>query len=905
MKEYSKSNISNYLQKEIPFQDDDLLRAITEATTDHIYVKNAKGKFIMINSSAANFLGKTPEEIIGRDDSDFFPPDSVNKIREHDLYILNSGETQTYEEAVVVEGITRIFLAVKAPYRDRNKAIIGIIGISRDITERKVLEEKLRTEHAFRKPIEDSILAGISAVDLEGRIIYVNPAFCKLVGWNEEELIGSKTPFVFWPPEEVENIQKLFREHLKGNRLDPVELQLCRRTGERFFVESLTANLTDGHGNTVGKLSSVYDITLRKKSEEMAIRSEQRLQQAISASQIGIFEHDHLTDKIYCSPEVRNIYGFGLTEEVTLATIINQIYPMDRERIGKAIQASHDPAGDGTFKVDHRIVRGDREIRWVTTQAQTFFIGEGNGRNHLRTVGSVLDITERKRIEEALRSKEEQLVRSQQIAHLGSWELDLGTNQLIWSDEVFRIFELDPHKCAVSYEAFMNAVHPDDREYVNNAYTTSVKEHSGYSLIHRLLISDGRIKYVHEIGETFYSSEGEPLRSVGTVQDITARKNLEDELIKAQKLDSLGVLAGGIAHDFNNVLVGILGNISLVTSSLNPNDQSFKLLMAAEKASLRAKDLSSRLLTFSKGGIPIKKVSSINTLLEHTIQFALTGSNVKSKIFLEEGLWSVEIDEGQIGQVIQNLVINAQQAMPKGGSVIVKARNMMIGDNEIKTIPLRNGNYLEITIQDEGMGIPNELLSKIFDPYFTTKQRGSGLGLAITYSIVQRHSGFINVRSEVGNGTTFYLYLPASTSVSIQNETLKESLSMGKGKVLVVDDEESVLNVAREMLRHLGFEATVVLSGTEGLETFKTAKETKQSFDVVITDLTIPGDIGGLEIVKKLKKLDRRVKVIVSTGYSNDPAISNFKSYGFTDFILKPYRLFELSSVLNRVLIGS
>ena len=301
--------------------------------------------------------------------------------------------------------------------------------------------------------------------------------------------------------------------------------------------------------------------------------------------------------------------------------------------------------------------------------------------------------------------------------------------------------------------------------------------------------------------------------------------------------------------------------------------------------------------------MPIKKIVSIQSVIEHSVPFALIGSNVQSQLFFQENLWPVEVDEGQMTQVIQNLVINAKQAMSLGGTIRIEAKNLSIEENVIQDMALRKGNYLAVSVQDQGTGIPKEHLSKIFDPYFTTKTKGSGLGLSITHSIIKRHQGYITAESNPGSGTTFFIYLPASPQVSVLEEKIEaEEMSHGKGRVLVMDDEESILNLAGEILTHLGYKVNLVKNGTDAVEMYKKAKEFGHPFDAVITDLTVPGDIGGIETLRRLKEIDSQVKVIVSSGYSNDPAMADFKNFGFSDSLKKPYRAFEVSQTVQRVL---
>ena len=388
--------------------------------------------------------------------------------------------------------------------------------------------------------------------------------------------------------------------------------------------------------------------------------------------------------------------------------------------------------------------------------------------------------------------------------------------------------------------------------------------------------------------------------------EIAERKRAEAELLKAQKLESVGILAGGIAHDFNNILTAILGNISLAKMFANPEDRSFARLAEAEKASLRAKDLTQQLLTFSRGGKPIVKTASVARLLKDSTIFALSGSNILCEFSIPEGLWPVEMDEGQINQVINNVVINAVQAMPEGGTIKVRAENVTLGiDRRKQGLPLQGEKYVKVSIQDQGIGIPEESLQKIFDPYYTGKKKGSGLGLAISYSIIKKHLGYITVESELGVGTTFHIFLPASEKEVLTEKRTGEIPLAGKQRILIMDDEEMVRNVAGTMLEHIGYEAGLAKDGTEAIELYKQAKEAHVPFAVVILDLTIPGGMGGKEAIKKLIELDPKAKVIVSSGYSTDPVMSQFREYGFKGVVTKPYKIEELRDALHKVMMGT
>ncbi|HWP92058.1 MAG TPA: PAS domain S-box protein [Thermodesulfobacteriota bacterium] len=399
--------------------------------------------------------------------------------------------------------------------------------------------------------------------------------------------------------------------------------------------------------------------------------------------------------------------------------------------------------------------------------------------------------------------------------------------------------------------------------------------------------------------------EGEKIVGVqGIARDVTERKKMQEEIVKAQKLESLGILAGGIAHDFNNLLTSILGNISLAKMYANPNDKGYKRLSEAEKACIRTRDLTQQLLTFSRGGAPVKRVvSSLGEIIKDSASFAVSGSKVKCEFVIEEKLWPVEVDQGQISQVMNNLVINADQAMPKGGVIKIKVENAVLEKDE--TPHLMPGRYVKITIEDSGVGIPEELLTRIFDPYFTTKQRGSGLGLATVYSIIKNHDGYVGVESRLGVGTRFKVYIPAKEGGASTESEAQESLKRGKGRVLVVDDVDIVRETAGEILSHLGYEVDYAKNGNEVIEKYARSRENGKPIDTVIIDLNIPGEIGGQEAIQKLLDKYPGVKAIVSTGYSNDPILSDYGKYGFRGVISKPYKIEELGDIVYEVINGN
>ncbi|MBI4846407.1 MAG: response regulator [Candidatus Omnitrophica bacterium] len=390
--------------------------------------------------------------------------------------------------------------------------------------------------------------------------------------------------------------------------------------------------------------------------------------------------------------------------------------------------------------------------------------------------------------------------------------------------------------------------------------------------------------------------------AVIVLKDVTEEEKLRVELVKVQKLETIGILAGGLAHDFNNILTSIVGSLSIAKLRINPDKDKdlSELINEAEKASFEAKQLTRQLLVFSKGGAPVKQVFKLNDMLEKSVNFVLRGSSCRSIVNIPEDLWLVEIDVGQIKQVVNNLVINAVQAMPKGGCIYVGAKNFVFDKKTIH--PLKEGIYVVISIRDEGIGIAPENIEKIFDPFFTTKSDGNGLGLASAYSIIKKHGGYISVNSTLGQGTVFEVYLPAVINKRLPGDEKEGNIIMGRGRILIMDDEEAIRKILSFLLKEVGYEFEFAENGDQAIKLFEDAHTQNNKFDAVILDLTIKGGMGGKDVIKKLLEKDPNVKAIVSSGYANDPIMANYKEYGFSGVLEKPFRLDDLTKTLNDVI---
>ncbi len=530
-------------------------------------------------------------------------------------------------------------------------------------------------------------------------------------------------------------------------------------------------------------------------------------------------------------------------------------------------------------------------------------------------VAMIRDVTERKRFEKEIAAEKESLAVTLRSIGDGVITTDVkgkiiminnaGENLTGWeSKEAIG----QPLKTVFNVTIDLAAqARAQNNGYRNEAQSILVTLPENATLVSR----DGTQHVVEQVASPIRDNKNQVVGVVLVFRDITERQRTETERRKAETLEQLGLLAGGIAHDFNNLLTAIIGNISLASLLLKPDDEMSTRLNDAKNASLRARDLAQQLLTFARGGAPIKQTASIGKLIQDTVSFSLRGSHSRADFQFGPDLWPAEIDCGQISQVVQNLVVNADQAMPDGGTLGVSCENFVHTPETTPQVPdLQCGDYIRIQICDQGSGIPENYLKRIFDPYFTTKPKGNGLGLATTYSIMKNHNGLITVESQVHVGSTFTLYLPASRHQSVSAELEVPTLSIASvgpdgGRILIVDDEEAIRALVMFTLERLGYEVAEAETALDGVNLYRERMETGQRFDAVILDLTLPGGMGGKEALKRLIEIDPTVNAIVSSGYAMDATMSRYQDYGFRGVIAKPYEAAELGKIVHDVIQAS
>jgi two-component system, cell cycle sensor histidine kinase and response regulator CckA len=582
---------------------------------------------------------------------------------------------------------------------------------------------------------------------------------------------------------------------------------------------------------------------------------------------------------------------YGYPREVLCGLRIHDINQIPKEEIDRLLPAFL-RGKEGQFAYPHRLASG--EIRTVEVTAGPVDI---EGTVYLLSI--VHDISDRHRAERALRESEEKFSK----AFHGSPD-SININR--YADGVYLEINEGFTRMTGYTEADVlgrSSTPGDLGIWVDQAdrdrMVAALAEHGETELEARFRRKDGGI-LLGAMSARLIEIDG--VKCVLTItRNVTERRRTEEAQLTAQKLQSLSLLAGGIAHDFNNLLAGILGNISLARMEAQGADAVNSTLLGAERATLRARDLTHQLLTFARGGAPVKRLADVGGLVREAASFASHGSPCACEFDIPPGLWPAQIDEGQLGQVVQNIVINAVQAMPAGGTIRLDARNERLDESNRWSLPA--GPYLRVSIADQGSGIPEEQLTRIFDPYFTTKQTGSGLGLATSYSILRNHGGHLGVSSVLGRGSTFTFLVPAEPDRAMPSAAAEWIEVSARGhRVLVMDDQELVRGMAERMLRTLGFSTQGASNGEEALELYRAARSEGRPYQLAILDLTVVGGMGGKATLAALRSMDPTLKVIISSGYSDDPVLADYREHGVSGVLPKPYRLAELKSVLREVL---
>jgi PAS domain S-box-containing protein len=906
-KNIAEGNLNNQKQMEEALYDSEVrYRNLVEQSPLSIQTLDVSGKTIQVNKAWEDLWGISWEEF-SKIDYNILEDEQLKK-----LELIPYLERAFSGEAVSVPaaeydakdtfgvGAKRWVAAQIYPVKDKSGNIRNVTLIHEDITDQKQDEENLRISDLRLKMIVRASGLVVWDWNIVTNELDWDDAYYQMFGYSQEDTLPTLDSWSdFIHPDDTEHtLDSLHRVVESGEMQWVAEYRFKKKDGSYAYTLDWGTVIHDANGKPVRMIGIMLDNTEKKISELKLQKSENRFRSYFELGLIGMVTTSIEKGWLDFNETLLNMFGYS-REEFFKLTWEDLTHPEDREADLTQFNRVIDGEIDG-YSMEKRFFHKDGSIVSAHISANAIRKTDGTV-DHF--VAIILDITDLKLAEEALLENERDYIRIQEEAHFGSWSLDLVKNKLDWSDENYRIFGMPSERPSNTYERFLEIVHPDDMEYVNNNWTAAVNDNTPYNIEHRLLI-DGQVKWVREVAKVVHNEEGKAIKGVGITEDITDRKLMEEELLKARKLESVGLLAGGIAHDFNNILTGLFGNIELAKMELPTDHEAFHFMHNANQALDKATKLTQQLLTFAKGGDPILEMIDVEQVIQDSIKFSLSGSNVRTILNIPKNLWQVKADKGQLSQVITNLVINADHAMPEGGTLTLEAENIKDVDENLNY--LFSEKVVKLKIIDEGSGISAENQKQIFDPYFTTKMTGSGLGLATAHSIISKHNGHISVASEPGVGTTFTIYLPADLSehrtTGTSTSDISDKSGTRGGHILLMDDEEMILDLSTEMIKSFGYTVDTSSDGKEAIEKYISAKKCGKPFDVVIMDLTIPGGMGGKETMHKLLAIDPEAIVIVSSGYSTDPVIANYSDYGFKSRLVKPFQMVDLKKELSRLL---
>jgi len=768
----------------------------------------------------------------------------------------------------------------------------------KEIEELRNLREQC---NFYRTAVENSPTFFV-ALTTDGKIARINTSLLQALEYAKEELVGQHYQDLI-PADLALNAQKLMAEILSTKGTIKFETFLYTKSGKALLIE------WHGyfHENEAGEVDYFFghgrDITERRSTIEKLQESQRRLSTLMS--NLPGMAYRCQNDANY-TMEFTSEGSLALTgytpEELTENKVVaygHLIHPHDLTLVWEKVQESI--RAHTVFQMIYRIHTKDDQWKRVWEQGRGVYDDHDN---LMALEGFIADITEYARTEERLAAEKELLATTLSSIGDGVITTDIDSRITLINQVACNMIGIEETQAiGQPLEDVLHLLQQETRQRVENPVERVVRTGKTFEMSDHIILvtQNGLERMISDSAAPIRSADGQIIGIVLVFRDITEHVQIEEELLRAQKLESIGILAGGIAHDFNNILTSILGNVTLAKLLAEGNEGAELSLTEAEEAALRAKDLTQQLLTFSLGGMPIKKPAAIKPVVIDAVRHSTFEARTQCDIQIPENLWLIEFDKGQFIQVLKSLLTNADQAMPQGGSIVIRGENCPIMPED--HLPLPMGDYVRLSVSDQGAGIPEDHKNRIFDPYFTTKQKGSGLGLAIAHSIVKKHNGYILVDSVLDKGTTFHLYLPAiKQQLEIQSlGSVTESATKENKRILLMDDEELILKVTRELLSHFGYEVTCTKNGEEALEAYEQARQNDRPFAVVIMDLTIPFGMGGKETIIRLRALDPTVKAIVSSGYSTDPIMAEPHRYGFNAVATKPYKVEELLAVIKSV----
>ncbi|MBI5101776.1 MAG: PAS domain S-box protein [Nitrospirae bacterium] len=896
-----QKSVSQTKEKKEPFNlCEERWRYLLDTSSAWIWQTDENMRHIYTNAFVTKCLGYEPDEFLNFDILELVHPD--DHVIMKGIVETATGQKKGWSNEVLrwrhKDGSWQFIETSGSPLFDSSGKFMGLHGVDHDITERRQAEIALRESESRTRSIIESIPLGMHMYRLEpdGRLIFTgaNPAADRILGLDNRIFIGKPIEEAF-PPLTNTDIPERYREvALSGKawKKEDVEYEGDTIKGAFEVHAFRTAN------NCM--VAAFEDIKHRRRNDAELREKELKYRTLFESANDGIFIYGN-TGFIDCNQRGAEMYG--LPKERIIGRSPGEFAP-ERQPDGRLSSEVADE------KIRLALNGVPQVFEWQPLREDGTPFDVEITLNRLELKDSVClqaivrDITERKKVENALRESEG-LVRSignnlpNGMLYQIIRSVD-GTRRMSYvSEGVRKLYGCSPEEAMADPNLIYGRIAEEDRQRLWEEEEAAFASFTNFYTEAKMVNPDGRIRW------SSFASSPRRLQDGSTCWDgveieITERKQLEEERLKSQKLESIGTLAGGIAHDFNNLLQGVFGYISMAKITFDQKDKSLAMLKQAEEALHMSVNLAAQLLTFSKGGKPVKRLIRLETAIENAARFALSGSHSDYRLEIAPDLWPVEADEGQLAQVIQNIVLNANDSMAGNGTVFIRAGNVHLQRGKNVRLP-QGGRFVRIDIEDSGIGISGQTLEKIFDPYFTTKQRGSGLGLATSYSIIKNHGGLIDVKSEINRGSTFVIYLPAAAGEAHESGTASPVVRAGsrKARILLMDDEQMVRTVAREMLAALGHDVVSTEDGRKAIDLFRQEREAGRPFDLVILDLTVKGGMGGEEAIARIRDIDPNVRAVVSSGYSDNPVVADYHKYGFSAVLSKPYSIDALEDCLN------
>jgi two-component system cell cycle sensor histidine kinase/response regulator CckA len=888
-------------------------RQVVENAPAGIYIQTG-GRFRYLNHVAIEAFGATSaDQLLDRPIPELIHPDFRDRVEDRVKILVDDKKPvpQLEEKYLKLDGTSFDVEVSAVPFVYGN--VNGSLVFFRDITEHKQAQAALReSEWRVQTTVQAS---GIGLWDwcIRYDYVYYSPEWKAQLGYADEEIGATQAE---WEerlhPEDRERTMAQLREYIADpSESFEAEFRMRHKDGTYRWILARGALVRDEDGSPRRVLGSSVDLTERKQVEEELRQHRLLVQSILDATPDLIYIYD-LEERrnVFANRQVAEFLGFTGDEIESLGEDLmpELLHPEDASRVADH-HARCAAAADGeVIELEYRMRHADGRWRWLHSRDVVFFRDtDGMARQIL---GLAQDVTERRLAEDALRTNEARLGRAQRIAALGDWEIlwrrpeDGAADEVhSWSAEVYRIFGVSRESFTPSLEAFFSSVHPDDREAERAAIRTCRETGQPYRSEYRIVRPDGTVRHVREQGELERDAAG-AVRMIGTVQDITEHKHLQDQLLQAQRLESVGRLAGGVAHDFNNLLMVIIGYTELMLVAPELNAGIEEPLNEIRKAAERAAELTQQLLAFSRKQVAQPRVIDLNALIRDTENMLrrLIGEDVLLVTQLRPDLASVKADPGQINQVLMNLAVNARDAMPNGGKLVLETRHVEFSEADAKRHPyVPTGRYVSLVVSDTGSGVDEHARSHLFEPFFTTKDRtkGTGLGLSTVYGIVKQAGGHIWVYSEVGRGTAFHICLPrVEDKPAAEAPKVRPTNVRGSETILVVEDQAEVRRLAREVLEGFGY---TVLDAASAAEALDVSEAHPSPIHLVLSDVVMP-EMTGRDLVDRLKPLRPETKVLFMSGYTDNVILHQGALPTGVAYLQKPFTPEALALKVREVL---